>query len=140
MFYFILFQDALLLISSVEAKRREEEVETSFVINAKLVGDFHVLTESTDCALQKMLSCERERRRTNGNTTIINNFDFHLKIKRKWRRRNCFFVSGEKSFAASEQRKCVINENKIIDKKRNKEKSFAHSFVCSGVCGENFIH
>lgn len=66
MFYLILFRDAF-VYPSVEA--REEELETSFVIIAKLVGDFQWLshlTESTDWSFKKTLSRERKRRRTNG--------------------------------------------------------------------------
>lgn len=61
-----------------------------------------------------------EGRAEKRNTTIINNFDFHLKIRRV-PNRNCF---SRKKFFCSNSRKCVINENKIIDKKKRSSQTF----------------
>lgn len=75
------------------------------------------------------------------NTTIINNFDFYLKIRRvglfslswaemlEWKKENFL-----QQWSAWRKNKCVINENEIIDKKAQWEKKFP--FVPSLSVGE----
>lgn len=85
-----------------------------------------VMSVSTKFAVKKcwvVKESVKEGRSGERNTTIINNFDFHLKIRRIPKTESLLRLRGEVS-SIWLSGKCVINENKIIDKKRSRRKTF----------------